>query len=97
MIRSILLLSPILILPQQGTIWLLYLPLLRLVRMVFVTLLRDAADGLVLPLSLIFHRGYQEGIVPASLHMATLIPVYKERVPAGSCKLSANQLYVRHL
>ena len=30
------------------------------------TLLRGAVDGLTLPLSLIFHRGYQEGIVRAS-------------------------------
>ena len=43
----------------------------------FNTLLCDAADGLVLLLSLIFHRGYQEGIVPVSWRTATVITVYK--------------------
>ena len=41
------------------------------------TLLRGATDGLALPLSLIFHRRYQESIVPASWCTTTVIPVNK--------------------
>ena len=40
-------------------------------------LLRGIAPGVALPLSLIFHKSYQEGLVPNSWKTVTVKPVYK--------------------